>query len=121
MGSEWREVCLGDVCKIRRGSSPRPIVDFLSESEGMPWVKIADATGTNSRFIERTNQYIKEEGVCKSVIVEKGDLILSNSGTAGLPKFMSITACIHDGWQVLKDLDGITSDYLYYTLLYVRL
>jgi type I restriction enzyme S subunit len=121
MGSEWREVSLGDVCKIRRGSSPRPIVDFLSETEGMPWVKIADATESDSRFIEKTNQFIKEEGVCKSVIVEKGDLILSNSGTAGLPKFMSITACIHDGWQVLKDLDGITSDYLYYTLLYIRL
>lgn len=121
MGSEWREVTLGDVCRIRRGSSPRPIVDFLSETEGMPWVKIADATESDSRFIDKTKQFIKKEGVCKSVIVEAGDLILSNSGTAGLPKFMSITACIHDGWQVLKDLDGITSEYLYYTLLYIRL
>ena len=86
----------------------------------MPWVKIADATESSSKFIKKTKQFIKEEGVCRSVIVNRGDLILSNSGTAGLAKFMDITACIHDGWQVLKDLDGITKEYLYYTLVYLR-
>ncbi|MGO3282803.1 MAG: restriction endonuclease subunit S [Psychrobacter sp.] len=118
MASDW--VSLSEVCEIRRGSSPRPIVNFISEKSGMPWVKIADATGDASRYITKTNQFIKHEGVSKSVIVEKGDLILSNSGTAGLPKFMGITACIHDGWQVLKNLDGITSNYLYYSLIYIR-
>ena len=120
MDSEWLEVSLSEVCQIRRGSSPRPIVNYISKTTGMPWVKIADATESDSRFITKTNQFIKMEGVCKSVIVEKGDLILSNSGTAGLPKFMNLSACIHDGWQVLKDLNGITKEYLYYTLLYIR-
>ncbi|WP_201595250.1 restriction endonuclease subunit S [Psychrobacter fulvigenes] len=118
MVSDW--VSLSEVCEIRRGSSPRPIVNFTSEITGMPWVKIADATADESRYITKTNQFIKPEGVSKSVIVEKGDLILSNSGTAGLPKFMGITACIHDGWQVLKNLDGITSEYLYYSLIHIR-
>lgn len=118
MASDW--VSLSEVCEIRRGSSPRPIVNFISETAGMPWVKIADATADESRYITKTNQFIRHEGVSKSVIVEKGDLILSNSGTAGLPKFMGITACIHDGWQVLKKLDGITSEYLYYSLIYIR-
>ena len=120
MGGEWLEKKLGDVCEIRRGSSPRPIVDFMSLTKGMPWVKIADATENNSRNINKTKEFIHQDGVCKSVIVEKGDLILSNSGTAGLPKFMGITACIHDGWQVLRNLNGITNDYLYYTLIYIR-
>ena len=118
MANDW--VSLSEVCEIRRGSSPRPIVDFISAKSGMPWVKIADATADESRYITKTNQFIRHEGVSKSVIVEKGDLILSNSGTAGLPKFMGITACIHDGWQVLKNLNGITSDYLYYSLIYIR-
>jgi type I restriction enzyme S subunit len=120
MTSEWKEVRLGEVCEIRRGSSPRPIVDFISRTKGIPWVKIADATASNSRFIKRTNQFLKEEGVGRSVVVKKGDLILSNSGTAGLPKFIHITACIHDGWQVLRELKGIDKDYLYYTLIYIR-
>ncbi len=91
----------------------------MAES-GMPWVKIADATETHSRFIEKTNEFIKHEGVPKSVIVNEGDLILSNSGTAGLPKFMKITACIHDGWQTLSDFDGIDKFFLYYSLLNIR-
>jgi type I restriction enzyme, S subunit len=86
----------------------------------MPWVKIADATESDSRYISKTKEFIKQEGVRNSVIVNKGDLILSNSGTAGLPKFMEITACIHDGWQVFSDLNGIEKEYLYYSLIYIR-
>ena len=119
MPNKWKEVRLGDITSIRRGSSPRPIVNFITD-EGMPWVKIADATENDSKYINSTKQYLKQEGVCKSVIVEPGDLILSNSGTAGLPKFMGITACIHDGWQVFKDLDGISSEFLYYSLVHMR-
>src|SRR5690554_3785498 len=119
MSVEWKEVKLGDVCKIRRGSSPRPIVEFMAD-KGMPWVKISDATQSNSRCINRTNEFIKFEGIRDSVIVNKGDLILSNSGTAGLPKFMGITACIHDGWQVFSDLQGIDIEFLYYSLINIR-
>jgi type I restriction enzyme S subunit len=86
----------------------------------MPWVKIADATESNSRFIEKTKEYIKLNGVAKSVIVQPGSLILSNSGTAGLPKFMNIKACIHDGWQVFENFNGIDNYYLYYVLLFIR-
>lgn len=103
MANKWKEVRLGDITSIRRGSSPRPIVNFITD-EGMPWVKIADATGSDSKYITSTKQYLKQEGVCKSIIVEPGDLILSNSGTAGLPKFMGITACIHDGWPDRKSV-----------------
>lgn len=115
----WKKIKLGEVCNIRRGSSPRPIKDYLSDA-GMPWVKIADATESNSRFIEKTNEFIKLNGVAKSVIVEPGSLILSNSGTAGLPKFMHIKACIHDGWQVFENCNGIDKDFLYYCLLFIR-
>lgn len=118
--SLWKNVNLGDVCKIRRGSSPRPIKDYMSH-EGMPWVKISDATESNSRFINSTKEKIKLEGVEKSVVVNPGALILSNSGTAGLPKFMGITACIHDGWQYFDEFNGIRSDYLYYVLLHLRI
>ena len=103
---EWKEVRLGDVCSIQRGASPRPIQKFISK-EGMPWVKIADATGISSRYISSTSEYIIKEGISKSRIVHPGDLIVSNSATPGLPKFMAIEACVHDGWLIIRDLDGI--------------
>ncbi|TBL30676.1 restriction endonuclease subunit S, partial [Escherichia coli] len=106
-------------CTIRRGSSPRTIVDYMAH-KGMPWVKISDATESKSRYISKTKEFIKPEGISRSVIVNKGDLILSNSGTAGLPKFMEITACIHDGWQVFTELVDIDKEFLYYVLLNIR-
>lgn len=112
-------VRLEEVCSVRRGSSPRPIQNYLS-SEGMPWVKISDVTNLNSRYIMKTEQKIKMEGVKKSVVLEPGTLIVSNSGTAGIPMFMGITGCVHDGWLILQELNGIIPDYLYYTIVNSR-
>ena len=116
---EWKEVRLGDVCSIQRGASPRPIQKFISK-EGMPWVKIADATVISSRYISSTSEYIIKEGISKSRIVHPGDLIVSNSATPGLPKFMAIEACVHDGWLIIRDLDGIDKVFLYYVFINIR-
>ncbi|MDU7110032.1 MAG: restriction endonuclease subunit S, partial [Clostridium perfringens] len=80
MKSNWNEVKIDDICSIRRGASPRPIQKYISE-RGIPWVKIADATSSNSRFINETKEFIIEEGKEKSRYIEKGTLILSNSAT----------------------------------------
>ena len=116
---EWKSCKIGDVVSVRRGASPRPIKDYVSES-GMPWVKIADATKDQTRFINFTNEFIKEEGIEKSVVVNPGDLIVSNSATPGLPKFMNIKACVHDGWLVFDNYNGILKEFLYYYFIVVR-
>ena len=116
---DWKEYRLGDICNISRGSSPRPIQNFLS-NKGMPWVKIADATASNSRFIANTSQFIIPEGIDKSKKVFVGDLIVSNSATPGLPKFMAIDACVHDGWLIIRDIKEATKDFLYYNFINIR-
>ena len=119
MSLEWNSCKIGDVVSVRRGASPRPIKDYVSET-GVPWVKIADATSDQTRFLKSTKEFIKEEGVKSSVTVYPGDLIVSNSATPGLPKFMKIKACVHDGWLVFDDYDGILKEYLYYYFIVVR-
>jgi len=119
MKSEWKEYKFSELCDITRGASPRPIKDFIS-SEGMPWVKIADATSSESRFIEQTKERIKLNGVGMSKSVFPGDLILSNSATPGLPKFMKIEACIHDGWMLLRNFRGLNKRFAYWLLLHER-
>lgn len=116
MKFEWQTKKIGDVVDIRRGSSPRPIHKFLA-TEGMPWVKIADATSDTSRYIWKTNEFIIEDGVTKSVKVAPETLIVSNSATPGLPKIMKTTACVHDGWLVFSNYRGITRDFLYYKFI----
>lgn len=117
--SDWVETTLGEVIKIGRGSSPRPIQDFIVEKNGIPWVKIADATASNNRYIERTKEFIKEEG--RSTTVLHGDLIVSNSATPGIPKFMKIEACVHDGWLVFSEYKNLDKLYLYYFFLDYRI
>lgn len=117
--SGWQQVKISDVCDITRGGSPRPIHDYLG-SEGTPWVKIADATASGSRFIDSTKECIRKEGESRSRVVYPGDFILSNSATPGLPRFMKIRACIHDGWLLMREFKGVDELFLYYLLLVER-
>ena len=91
---------LGEVCMVERGGSPRPIANFITDSEdGINWIKIGDADGT--RYISKTAEKIIPEGVRKSRMVQAGDLLLSNSMSFGHPYILKIDGCIHDGWLVL--------------------
>ena len=119
MRSEWENKKIGDIVDVRRGSSPRPIHKYLA-TNGVPWVKIADATSDNSRYIWRTSEYITNDGVEKSVQIEPETLIVSNSATPGLPKLMQITACVHDGWLVFSNYRGVLRDFLYYKFIDIR-
>ncbi|WP_408020438.1 restriction endonuclease subunit S [Staphylococcus epidermidis] len=116
------EYKISDLCDIRRGASPRPIKNYIVNSydNSLPWVKIADATKDSSRYIYDTKERVSLEGSKKSVEVLPGDLILSNSATPGLPKFMKVKACIHDGWLLLRNFKNVRKEFLYYILLLNR-
>lgn len=120
MNSEWETYKIGDIVSVKRGASPRPIKNYIQE-EGIPWVKISDATSNKTRFINQTKEFIKKEGVEKSVFLKPGDLIVSNSATPGLPKLLNIYACIHDGWLYFENYNkNILKEYLYYYFIHKR-
>lgn len=114
---DWDVIALGDYAQIFRGGSPRPIQAFLTASDqGINWIKIGDVD-VGEKFIEATEEKIIPEGVSRSRMVYKGDLILSNSMSYGRPYIMNIEGCIHDGWLVIQKFDKVFSrDYLYYAL-----
>jgi len=93
----WVKKPLGNYVTIKRGGSPRPIHDFLSET-GLNWLKISDVTGVDSPFIFEIKEKIREEGLSKTTLLKKGSLVLSNSATPGIPKILDVDSCIHDGW-----------------------
>lgn len=115
----WNPVKLGDYVTVKRGGSPRPIHDYLV-NDGLPWVKISDATASSSRFLMDTKQFIKPEGLKKTVMLKKGELILSNSATPGLPMFLNLDACIHDGWLYFPKKTLFGDLYLYQLFFVVR-
>lgn len=88
---------------IERGGSPRPIDAFITtDPNGLNWVKIGDAP-EQGRYITKTAEKIKPEGLSKTREVKPGDLILSNSMSFGKPYIMGINGCIHDGWLLIRN------------------
>lgn len=114
--NKCQNIFLNDICKVERGSSPRPIKSFLTEKEnGVNWIKIGD-TKQDGKYISSTKQKITKDGAKKSKNVKKGDFVLTNSMSYGRPYIMSIDGCIHDGWFVLRLQDDIDKEYFYYLL-----
>ena len=114
-GKQWNVVPLADTCIIERGSSPRPIKQFLTEDEGVNWIKIGD-TDKDGKYVRGTKEKITFEGAKKSRSVRKGDFILTNSMSYGRPYIMDIDGCIHDGWFALRLNENIDAEYYYYLL-----
>jgi len=116
--SNVKYVKLGDISKIVRGASPRPIKNFITTSStGLNWIKIGDVN-VNSKYITKTKEKITQEGATKSRYVRKGDFILSNSMSFGRPYILEIDGCIHDGWLSISEFEKyVTADYLYYYLI----
>ena len=109
-------VKLGDVIAISRGASPRPISKYVTQGEGIPWIKIGDVD-PRGKFVTSTAECITSAGAEKSRKVLPGDFILSNSMSFGRPYILQIEGCVHDGWLILSNVtDHWIPDYLYYSL-----
>ncbi|WP_417557304.1 restriction endonuclease subunit S [Mesoflavibacter zeaxanthinifaciens] len=107
----WEVKTVNDAVELGRGSSPRPIVNYIS-NEGMPWIKIADATKSFNQFLLETKEFIIEEGVPKSRLLEPGTLILANSGSLGTFQILDIQACAHDGWHIFYDWKLVSRQFM---------
>lgn len=115
---DWPRKPLGEFVTIKRGGSPRPIQEFLSES-GYRWLKISDVTRLNSPFIFDIKEHIKVEGLRKTVLLNTGSLVLSNSATPGIPKILTIASCIHDGWLHFPK-SYFSNEFLYLLFNHIR-
>lgn len=116
--SRWENAPLGSFVEIKRGGSPRPIQDFLSDS-GLRWLKISDVTSLSSPFVLEVKEHIKEEGLKKTVYLHAGELVLSNSATPGIPKLLDVDTCIHDGWLYFPKSE-LPKHYLYLFFKHIR-
>jgi type I restriction enzyme S subunit len=117
MKEGWVTKKLGEVFEIERGGSPRPIDKYLTDApNGINWIKIGD-TKNVTKYITKTEEKIRPEGVKRSRMVYEGDFILSNSMSFGRPYIMKTSGCIHDGWLVFRESErNVNKDYLYYVL-----
>ena len=102
---DWEEKKFYEVIKLYRGSSPRPIVEYIvDDNQGLNWIKISDVP-QNGNVIVTVKEHISKEGAKKSRAVYKGEIILSNSMSFGKPCILGIDGFIHDGWFVVREYE----------------
>jgi type I restriction enzyme S subunit len=120
---DWEEKSFSNFIKLYRGSSPRPINKYLTNSEdGINWIKIGDMKSVENFKIEKVSEKITLEGSKHSRKVDIGELILANSMSFGKTYQLNISGCIYDGWFVLREYENhynkdfliqlLNSDYL---------
>ena len=101
-GGMRAETTLGNLCRIVRGSSPRPIGKYLGGN--VPWIRIGDAD-SGSIYLSRTAECITQEGAAHSHRVPEGTVIFAACGVSlGFAKITAAEGCIHDGWLALEDI-----------------
>jgi type I restriction enzyme, S subunit len=87
----------------------------------IPFVKISDVTASDGRTLRTTIASVTEAGAKRSRLIQKGSLILSNSGTICVPIFLGVAACIHDGFVTFEGLrNDVFQNYLFHFFHYVR-
>lgn len=112
----WERDKLGNYVVVKRGGSPRPIQEYLTD-KGLNWLKISDATSSNGYYILDIKEHIVEAGLNKTVLLKKGSLVLSNSATPGIPRILDVDSCIHDGWLYFSE-SYFTNEFLF--LLFIQ-
>ncbi|WP_061568358.1 restriction endonuclease subunit S [Caldibacillus debilis] len=115
--SDWEIKRIGEISNIFRGASPRPINDpkWFDESSSIGWVRISDVT-KSTKILRETEQYLSQDGISKSRLVEKGNIIMSICATVGKPIITGFDVCIHDGFVVFEN-PKVNKDFLFYYLL----
>ncbi len=113
----WKIKEISEICRVKRGASPRPKGDPRYFGGKLPWIKIIDIS-KSAKYLTEAIDTVTELGKEKSVFVKKETLIMSISASVGKPVILKVDGCIHDGIVAFLDLKPeIKRDYLYYFLL----
>lgn len=102
---EWESCAFKKYVKLYRGSSPRPIENYLTRSNGVNWIKIGDTKNAVGFKINTAEEQITKEGAEKSRYVACGELVLANSMSFGRTYELDIEGYIYDGWFVLREYE----------------
>lgn len=115
--NSWQTEDLGSIGQVIRGASPRPKGDPRYYGGNVPRLMVEDVT-RDGKFVTPQVDFLTVEGAKKSRPCPAGTLTIVCSGTVGIPAFLSIDACIHDGFLALIDIKKkVYPDYLYHYLV----
>ncbi|RXG17980.1 restriction endonuclease subunit S [Leeuwenhoekiella aestuarii] len=118
---KWIKTELKEIGTIIRGASPRPKGDPKYYGGNVPRLMVKDVT-RDGKYVTPKIDFLTEAGAEKSRPCKAGTLTIVCSGDVGVPSFLAVDACIHDGFLAIINLDNkiIKPDFLYYQLKRLR-
>lgn len=111
----WRDVRLGDVCRIEIGGTPSRANPMYWSDEGHPWASIADLLQPN---IVETKERISDLGVKNSNVklVPKGTVLMSFKLTIGRTSIAGTDLFTNEAIAAFYPIDDFYPGFLYYWL-----
>jgi type I restriction enzyme, S subunit len=117
---DWEFRPVGSVGTVIRGASPRPQGDPRFYGGNVPRLMVGDVT-RDGKFVTPVVDSLTEAGAKLSRPCKAGTLTIVCSGTVGIPSFLKVDACIHDGFLALIGIkEGYNDDYLYHQFCRLR-
>ncbi|MBT6143723.1 restriction endonuclease subunit S [bacterium] len=117
---DWKFKKIKNIGNVIRGASPRPKGDKRFYGGDVPRLMVQDVT-RDGKFVTPRVDFLTKEGEKRSRPCKKGTLTIVCSGTVGIPSFLAVDACIHDGFLAITNLnENISEDYLYHQLSNLR-
>lgn len=102
--NKWSSIPIGNLAKIKRGASPRPIQNpkWFDENSDIGWLRISDVTEQNGR-IKYLEQKISKLGQEKTRVLNTPHLLLSIAATVGKPVVNYVKTGVHDGFLIFEN------------------
>jgi len=118
---EWAVKRLGEVAQIIGGGTPKSSVPAYWDG-GIQWCTPTDITGTQGKYLGRTDRTISEDGLKKSAatLLPPGSLLLCTRATLGEVKIAVAPICTNQGFKSLVCHPGVSNEYMYYLLLTMK-
>ena len=105
----WEEHEVEMVCRLVRGSSPRPKGDPQFYDGPVPRLMVSDITRDGFWVTPRIDS-LTETGAKKSRPVPAGTVVMAVSGEVGVVATVQEPCCVHDGFVAFLDLDESVFD-----------
>ena len=117
----WDAKSIESICKVVRGSSPRPKSDPRYYNGPVPRLMVADLT-RDGWFVTPSIDSLTEAGAKLSRPVPKNTVVMVVSGNVGEVAKLEIDACIHDGFIGFLELKEkiVYSDYFMLVLHFMK-
>jgi len=117
----WKKYRIEDICDVVGGGTPeRSRSDFWNGC--IPWVSPTEVTSLSGRYIEKTKEYISDEGLARSsaTLLPVGTVLMTSRASIGYPAINSVPMTTNQGFQSLKCREKVYNEYLYQLILFVR-